>query len=363
MQTIPTEEIYDALFDDDALGRLSTLMARAGDARSALLQWRHVDGTAAVMGYEYYTDQYIAEYQRAYFAYDPWVAATLARPERFNAVSIVDKYVPQPAFERSVLFNEFVRAQNDDTYYCMGGVVNSAWGQGILSVQRGRTQKPFDEDNVANLSRIAMHVERVLRVRGEIAAHQRIPSIAKLTLDAIDLVVVITDRSGRILEANRCADSVFREQAWLRSRHGVLHAADPNSERLLMRAIYKATSAKSPSASTVVLPLETGFGCFVSVSPLSKGPGPRKAMVLCRIPNKPLDNPAGMLASLFKLSPAESAVALMLASGRTPEQMALARGVELSTLRTQLKSLAAKMGCRRQAEIVSVISQLPPIAA
>ena len=62
------------------------------------------------------------------------------------------------------------------------------------------------------------------------------------------------------------------------------------------------------------------------------------------------------------LTPAQAAIAVLLAEGRTPRQIAAATGRRYSTVRTHLKHIYARLGVSRQlgvAQLVLALSNLP----
>ena len=59
--------------------------------------------------------------------------------------------------------------------------------------------------------------------------------------------------------------------------------------------------------------------------------------------------------SRFCLTPAEVKIALGIADGKTLATVAEERGVSVSTVRTQLKSVFVKTGTHRQAELVALL--------
>jgi DNA-binding CsgD family transcriptional regulator len=61
------------------------------------------------------------------------------------------------------------------------------------------------------------------------------------------------------------------------------------------------------------------------------------------------------LARLFGLTPAETAVALALADGKTPDEHAAEAGVGISTVRTHLRAVFDKTCTRRQPELVRLM--------
>jgi len=65
-----------------------------------------------------------------------------------------------------------------------------------------------------------------------------------------------------------------------------------------------------------------------------------------------------LVQSLFDLTPAEARVARSLAAGNTVEDIASSAGVSRTTVRTQVRGVLEKTGCRRQAEVVALLSNI-----
>jgi DNA-binding CsgD family transcriptional regulator len=62
---------------------------------------------------------------------------------------------------------------------------------------------------------------------------------------------------------------------------------------------------------------------------------------------------------LFDLTLAEAELAVSLCGGLSPEEAALERGRAVSTVRTQIRSLFAKTGTHRQADLVGLLLASP----
>jgi DNA-binding CsgD family transcriptional regulator len=67
---------------------------------------------------------------------------------------------------------------------------------------------------------------------------------------------------------------------------------------------------------------------------------------------------AALLAQLFRLTPAEAALAASLAAGRTAKGHATKRGVSPETVKSQLAEIRRKTGCRRQADLAALLTRL-----
>src|SRR5690606_4992358 len=68
-----------------------------------------------------------------------------------------------------------------------------------------------------------------------------------------------------------------------------------------------------------------------------------------------------VVAEAFGLTPAEARVAARLADGLNAEQIAVERSASLLTVRTQIRSILAKTGVRRQPELVRMLVEMPEI--
>ena len=64
------------------------------------------------------------------------------------------------------------------------------------------------------------------------------------------------------------------------------------------------------------------------------------------------------LRSVYKLSGAEARLAIQLSTGEALDKVAERLKISKETSRTQLKSIFAKLGVHRQAELVAVLSTL-----
>jgi DNA-binding CsgD family transcriptional regulator len=83
------------------------------------------------------------------------------------------------------------------------------------------------------------------------------------------------------------------------------------------------------------------------------------AMLMIYDPHQKIGFDPFILAACFDLSPGEAKVAVALAEGMSPEEIAKKNRVAISTVRTQLKSVFLKTGANRQAELVSMMARLP----
>ena len=67
----------------------------------------------------------------------------------------------------------------------------------------------------------------------------------------------------------------------------------------------------------------------------------------------------GLLGRLFGLTAAEAKALRHLVAGKSLQQIAASTGLKLETVRSYIKQVQEKTGCRRQAELVRLVSNSP----
>lgn len=358
---VRNEDIYEALFDDDAFHNLPNLFSRAFNARSSIINWVHADGAMVNFAYNHFTPEFMAEYQAGYIHKDLWMQAAFS-PDRQNSVFNASELVRPAVFENSELYNELIRRHGDDTFHCLGSGFFSTYGMGALGINRAKSAGAFDDDAVARLKDNAIAVRRVLAVRGEIAAHRRDATLARSVLDIVGLAAIAVRHDGRILYANQAGETILRRADGLCSRKGQITGITETLTRRLALVLGKATASFQPETAAFAIEREGGLAPYhLTVTPLVSGQRGMSALLLLRDPDAKDASLAQRLRGLFRLSPAEAELAIALAQGETLSEIAARRLAAESTVRTQVKTIAAKMGCHRQAEVTAAINRLVPL--
>ena len=328
------EAIHEAIVDDEALAALPSWLARAAGARSTMIQWRHRDGVHEIIAFNHHTAACAALYAWKYAPLDPWVKAALASPRRGELLRL-DDCVPAAAFERSRLYREFIRPQGDDTFHAAVAVFATAWGEGLLSLHRGKSEAPFTQSDIEPLGACLPHLDRLLRARGEVIARRRRDQVVRDSLDAVALGAIIVCGDGRIARANLAADQVLRRADGFRTKGGVLSCAAPESRPRLQAALALATAPDNPMATAIPVErvvVEPGAGgrrerplaYMVSVTPMSGGGDGPRAMLVFRDPDGPEETLAGRLRALLRPARFELAIPTDLPDGLTAVRVSAA---------------------------------------
>jgi DNA-binding CsgD family transcriptional regulator len=228
---------------------------------------------------------------------------------------------------------------------------------GFVGLHRGKSQGSFALEQTDALGPIIVDIRRMLAIRGRLSRAERRAQEASEVFDAIGDAFVTVSSAGRIVHLNASAEALLREADGLTVRHGRLCACAFSADRALLAAIAQAV-ASDGTASAVPIPRKSGGQFDLTVVPLSSAGQDRRALVTVRDVHACDPSVATRLRQLYRLSSSEAAIAVLLAEGFAPDEIAAQRGAAIGTVRVQVKTVAAKMECRGQREIAAAVNRL-----
>lgn len=354
---IRAEDIYDAATDDDAFDQLAARLAGATGARSAVLHWGRRPGDVAEISYSgYFSPDQMAVYDRDFQDDDIWGGALDGQPA--NRVCAFENMVPDLAYERSRIYNEWIRPMGDDTFRCLGGVVQHGEAFGHIGFHRGRTQRAFDPREVAMVQDNVGHLGRMFDIRRKLDRALHHGRALHATLDLLDHAVYTLAADGLIIASNRAADALLRRSDALLLRRRRIAARDPRTDAGLQVALRAAGAREATRASAVVLHRERGAPYMASIAAIWTGEQRQIVMIV----TDPHGRDAGLadrIRIFYGLTVAEADIVLGLVDGKAIEAVAHDRAVSLATVRSQLKAIYLKMNVSRQSELVAQVARLP----
>jgi len=240
--------------------------------------------------------------------------------------------------------------------WCAGTAIRSPTTETmVFSIERLFEKGPVEPEAVATLDALRPHLARAAVLSAKIGL-LRVRSRV-LALEAVDIAAAVLSSSGEVIAANslleQCAPAIT-----IRARDLLLFE-NPSTqtffENLLAREgqdgaarsfPLRANGVNAPAVAHL-MPLRgagrdlfTGGRLLLYVTALSR--------------RSPL--PAALLQALFDLTPAEARVAHLIGGGHTVSEAARHLAVQGNTVRAQLKSIFAKTGARRQAELISIVA-------
>jgi len=221
----------------------------------------------------------------------------------------------------------------------------------ILSIERAYAKGPVPRDVAEQLDSLRPHLARAIDLSARFSLER-----ARVCINGLGLIGVpaaILAPGGKVVAANEALLGYGPE---VRIRAGDrLEFANPKAQELLVTTYsYSAAGGSVPVPRSVsraafiahVVPLLGGSRDFFSgaelllyITPFVQQAGP----------------PPEILQTLFDLSPAEARVAALIAQGSSVQEIAEKLAVQANTVRVQLKSVFAKTGTSRQAELASLL--------
>ena len=154
----------------------------------------------------------------------------------------------------------------------------------------------------------------------------------------------------------------------IRLVNGRLSAPPPYGSADMEAAIAAASShdldASAPATQTIVNRnfQEPGAVQVIDVIALPRPPAPSgfepRAVVVLRGGPQDRADLQPILTRAFGLTPAEAQVAARMANGQPRETIAAERGASLQTVRSQIKSIFAKLNVTRERELVALLAKI-----
>ena len=236
-----SEQIYQAMVDDAAFADLPSLLAASVGARSCVIHWRDSEQQAEILSHsQYFADEHVLNYANNFVEHDLWTNRA-NEPGFVNRVWNAEELVPQPEYDRSIFYNEWIRGMGDDTFYCMGTVMETGRGLGIIGLHRGKTQANFSADAIKNIDSNIVHLRRMLSVRARMVNDStKIRDLTAL-LDCNPNPMMAVTARAKIVHANAAAEALFVAGLTVRNIQGNLVAMVPAAQVELTRALARAS--------------------------------------------------------------------------------------------------------------------------
>jgi DNA-binding CsgD family transcriptional regulator len=189
--------------------------------------------------------------------------------------------------------------------------------------------------------------------------------MATMTLDMFRTGAVWLTVQGNVLYSNHEMDAIAGKRDGIQVSNGRLHLWDPKARQDLEKSIEAAISERS---SGLLAERPSGLPRYrINVMPLpmqANGLRLPNAAAIAFVSEATAPTSASLQAArgMYNLTPAEAKITEKLATGLDPKQIADALGSSINTVRTQVKSILAKTGVSRQADLIRLVATLPQVA-
>ena len=242
----------------------------------------------------------------------------------------------------------------------------------LLGAHRGIKDTPLNAAEIGLLDRLRNHLIKAVALHNQMEAKEVEFAVGQMILQRLNQPVLLVDSVRNIRYANKAAQAFEVKSRNVSFAGLLLSCRDKEFELLLTSEIRALLDPHRTDATNTrkVLRLPVQGDEFPVLLVLTRLDPDKSLQAFGNIPvvmiafhetgqSKAID-PA-LVAEVYGLSPAEAKVAVALAAGSKPIEIAELRGVALSTVKTQMKIAYAKMNIGSQADLLRLLWKLPAI--
>jgi DNA-binding CsgD family transcriptional regulator len=267
---------------------------------------------------------------------------------------------PRRELQRSALYADWMRPQGFESAASVHLLNDDGEVLNMALMRRGRDGL-FEAAHREALARLTPHLQRAATIARRLQRMESQQRWQDDLLHQLQLPLCLLAPDARLVAVNVPAQALMGRGRGLVAAHDRLRMADAADQHRFDLALARATGADGPArASDVALRAGPRPALRLTLSPTRGAGGPfeaaqPRALLLIADPQASPAPKESALRQCFDLSAAEAALALQLCQGLSVEQAAAARGVRVSTVRSQLHTLLQKTGAQRQSDLVRVM--------
>lgn len=228
----------------------------------------------------------------------------------------------------------------------------------IIHAEYNHTRGPERPEILAELDQLRPHFARAALLSSRLGL-ERARAMTE-ALGMLGLPCAVLRGPGKVYAANTAFEALMPEL--IQDRSDRVYLADRVADELLADALRRVSLRLSAGAVNSI-PVAAGEGKIPYILHLLPVQGAahdvftRATSLLVVTPvDRSAVPTAGVLQGLFDLTPAEARVARGIGEAKTVEWLADSLGISRETVRSQLKSVLAKTGVGRQAELVRLLA-------
>lgn len=275
-------------------------------------------------------------------------------------VYVTQDVVTPEEMQREAFFHEVLYKHGVQWSAVVGVKAGSAlW---CVSLQRTSRQGPFEAGDKRLLNRLSDRLTETATLSAMVGQVALTSSLN--TLELVRQPAVAIDRFGRVLETNAAAEAIFDDDLRVHMRRLVV--ADPKARsdlKTLFARLHFLQEFAGSDLDVIAVRKKDRLPTFIRAVPISGAArtpflGARALLVFTDCSRREPPN-AALLAQTFNFSPSEARTAALFAKGFSIEEVAKAAGLSRETIKSQLKTIFAKTGTRRQVGLITLLLSLP----
>jgi len=312
----------------------------------------------------------LSRYQEHYGSMDVWAKRGVHLPAGYACTS--QSLCPLEELHTTEFYNDYMKFHEFE--HGMFGVIESGGPRvAAVSLFRDASLPEFGESDLYVLRFLAPHVRRAFRLHFQFSQLKARRAEIGTALDLVAVGIILLGPKGEIVLMNRAASQFVAANDGLMALHQGLRAERPTEsaglERLIAEAAGTSLGKGLEPAGAMSVSRKKGLPLHILLTPVRnlkvEGHLPVCAVAFIHDPSQQARPLPCILHDLFGLTPAESRVALLLADGRTPKEIAKRVSVSTNTMKSHLSAIYGKTSTSGQVQLVRLLTQLslpmPPL--
>lgn len=226
------------------------------------------------------------------------------------------------------------------------------------------------------LNKLLPHIKRALKLNRQLLNSNFSQQLNQQVLEHLDYAVLFADSSGKVVSKNSLADRLFLGRDLSQIFKETLLASDAINDidcKAAIASVCRTSSGlKSPASIPILVKVsnETEEQTFLleverfeqhaepGFAQIVNGWKDALAMISIReLSQRDISIPK-KLEALYQLSSTEIDIAIQLADGFSPKEIADTRNRSIETIRTQIKQVIGKVGLKSSTKLVALVNQL-----
>lgn len=357
--SILLEKIYSAAINPDEYKGIATEIAKYMGSHSAVIQHREtVSGNAQLMSItQNFSERSLIDYGEHFYKVDEWVIR--GSQTQLGTSFVGSDLISRNDFEHSECYADFGRFLG--LYDTAASIFPTSNGICAFGVHRDKKDAAFEQKDRLLFNLIIPHLKNSLELRSKINSQLSANSLLFETLSQNGSAVIVVDALLNVKYINGAAESFLNKHASLRVIQKKLHARTDQTDGLIQSAVNAIMNVAATRAEAIRI---AGYKGESAVT-LKMVPVPGGRFVNCSF---------GYLAAIFietdaatismdesliqryRLTRAETRLALAVASGESLRQFSDRNDVGIETVRTQMKQILSKTGTHRQLDFIKLVT-------
>lgn len=256
-------------------------------------------------------------------------------------------------------------------YYVAGWSGQSRNHRAYMSLQRSRRQGHIEPRQIDEFKLIVGHVERALALAIKLGTFEEQSRLGLRLLEFLPHAVLALDGQGQVLLANERAQQLLTEGDALVAFDGRLQCRVPCGQARFDELVKSALTADSRAMQGGWAQLRRASGRKPYVALISRFEPTENlfsschpvVLVVVSDPQNANSPDETALHDMFGLTHAEARLSRALSAGHSIESAATLLGIQVTTARSELKSVFRKLGVNRQQDLVRLLTTLSSVGA